>query len=125
MIAKQGDNNCVARGLSTMRLALGYDCAIPYGEQANVGSLIQSEILSMCPIWFPDHDTYVFCAKEHADLADDSSDYAGKTCFRNTDDYIIGFSYYVGESKSAHFVVGAPTMYGDMHLAIAVYVVLE
>jgi hypothetical protein len=107
-----------------MRAALGYTEPAPdyhnmekspRGALENVGK------------WFPDHEVIVMCGEDQADEANtqDNVKYAG-TWFDYTKDwnnYIIGFSYYIGEKNSpSHFVIGYPIFYGDMKASVCVCV---
>ena len=125
MIAQQSDNNCVWRALSTMRLALGYDIAVPKEFENDIGPKSPIDVLNTAKKWFPDHDVSVFCGQDIANVATDKSTYNGANwdmAEKEVDEHIIAFSYYTTNSEISHFVIGAPTLYDNMYTSMIVCV---
>jgi len=110
-----------------MRLALGYAEAKPEAfKDIEPGTKTVHWILENAPAWFPEHKVKVWCSKTIAEEAANSDAFDGDYIpdFFNWDAHITGFSYSVPPSLS-HFVVGAPSLYGDMIMSIVVCVELE
>lgn len=109
-IARQSGGNCVFRGLSTMRLALGYRCGIPKGYTPT-GRMHVGDIVAMLHDWFPRHQVSVWCDVADAARRKKHVTYAGSNfpLDSNVDNYLIGFSYYIDDDCS-HFVIGAPLL---------------
>ena len=126
MIERQGDKNCVARALSTMRLALGYTEPAPrYYEQ---GAKYPRWILENAGLWFPLHRVKVFCSACDAKdaLIPSNCEFVGDF-FTNEfdfDRYLVAFSYLdtMKGSTNAHFVIGVPCLYAGMETSIVVCV---
>jgi len=127
LIAQQSGENCVARGLSTMRAVLGYDTPIPEGYVLH-GAMQPFEVINEVPLWFPDHNPIVYASKNEGELAGNPAHFAGDTLKlseSDADTMLIGFSYYLEGRHDGHFVIGAPTLYGDMRVAFTVCVEME
>lgn len=125
MIAKQSGKNCVARGLSTMRLALGYNEPLPENLNWDVGPKAPYQILESAKVWFPEHNTKVYCSCNQAQKASNFDCFCGEYCDmteQEIDNNIIAFSYYTSDDTISHFVVGFPTLYDGMYCSVMVCV---
>ena len=129
MIAQQTGMNCVNRAFSIMRLALGYNEAIP--DFAIDGPKTPADILSAAGHWFPEHTVDVMCAPDQAMKAVNvprNCTYTG-TGVPDSNEYwdahLSAFSYYVGENDDAHFVIGTPCLYDSMKTSVVVAVEIQ
>ena len=115
MIAQQTGGNCLVRGFTTMRLALGYAEAKPEAyKDMEPGEKDVDWVLENALAWFPEHNVLVWCDQTRAVIP----------CEFDWDAHIVGFSYSIPTDTSEHFVVGVPSLRGDMTSAVAVCVEL-
>ena len=118
-IETQFNNRCVARGLSIMRIVLGYDGIIPFEiEKTQV-----QDIINIVGKVFPDNEVYVWSHPDKFEYPDINVHYCGDNIPDSFDDirYIIGFSYFENFDGPGHFVVGWPVAYNNLlGLVIAV-----
>ena len=127
MIAQQTGGNCLVRGFTTMRLALGYAEAKPEAyKDMEPGGKTFRWILENAPAWFPEHKVKVWCSKMTAEKAENSDAFDGDyiPAFFDWDAHIAGFGYSAAGEEHTHFVVGAPTLFGDMVADVVVCVEL-
>ena len=128
-IARMSGNNYVAIAFSTMRLALGYEKAVPdwYDESLYNNCKHPTEICEVAGLWFPDHEVEVCCYRPYGEAAQTAPNctYIGDCIPKDSyvwDNYLTAFSYYVGDNDDAHMVVGRPCIYGDMKFSVVVNV---
>ena len=109
-IADASNGRCVARGFSTMRLALGYEQALPFLIDYSPDGSQMPGLIGEC---FPNRNILLFCeesAIEGADIPSNVEYREGTPDEYSLDKYLWSFSY-IGEVEShAHFVIGSPAL---------------
>lgn len=108
-IADASNGRCVARGFSIMRLALGYEQALPFLIDHSPTGSQMPHLIGEC---FPQHNILLFCKEDVIEGADipNNVEYLGDHGNGHSHDgYLWAFSY-VGEEDGgkAHFVIGSP-----------------
>lgn len=136
MIERQHNGNCVARALSTMRLALGYKESKPYDYE--IGGKNTRWIAINAGDWFPDHKVMIYCGS--ASIPTPINQCKNVTYYpfeennvfeedHKFDNGITGFDYFEkNEDESntvSHFVVGVPLIYKHMWTSIIVHVLFN
>lgn len=110
-IASASNGRCVARGFSIMRLALGYEEALPFPIDYSPASEEMPLLISKC---FPQHHILLFCEKAVVEGMDIPSnvEYMGKNADGySLDDYLWAFSYLAKkDGEKAHLVIGSPAL---------------
>jgi len=133
MIASDSAGNCVARALSTMRLALGYADGVPAAFADDPpGGKDDVWILENAPTWFPDRAVLVWCAESATGLVGDSSAYAG-TVVPGDFDYdahLMAFSICGNPDDDEgdywhHLVVGSPGRFNAAGPSVILAVSIE
>ena len=139
-IAAASNGNCVARALSTMRLALGYPTGLPDNYQPPVGyGRKVPEIVAMLGDFFPGRRVYVGCL-----AASLPPDYPANVLYVgenfnigpephpafDVDACLLAFSYQPpGDDQTGHMVIGYPCTYPaegmNMLLSLVIGVELE
>lgn len=109
MIADTSQNKCVHRGISVMRLALGYPTGLPAGFPKN-GPMEFTSIIRWFARSFPDRDTFAWHpewwrVKHPANMV-----YFGGLPAEKVDDrFLTAFAIPCpGNETDAHFLVGEP-----------------
>ena len=110
-----GNYRCVERGISTMRLALGYSTGLPKGwscELVTTGMLMK-DIFDLFRQAFPGREVHIYIpdgavlkfpgTKPISILGPDLT---------HPNDYLFAFAYTTESTEESHFVIGAPTTYG-------------
>ena len=106
-------DNCVARAISTMRLVLGYEEALPDWFQMGLKDFTQEFIDSMRRC-FPKHQVTMWANGNYSSLED-----------TELGDYLVAFIYKMNNRES-HMLVGIPAVkFNKLLLVIAVEWVLE
>lgn len=126
-IAEMSGNNCVAIAFSTMRLALGYESAVPDWYTEDSAAKSPTEICEAAGYWFPQNEVDVYCYRPYGEIANTAKNclYAGDVIPGPGDtwnDYLTAYAFYVGDNDDAHMVVGRPCLYGDMKFSVVVNV---
>ena len=120
MIAQASNNNCIARALSTMRLALGYPTGTP--TNYDLGQKRQADIATNLAVWFPEHSCFVAMIQEEKEKSHlgenvkylgDNFTWGNSESDINNDEWLVAFSYHNSQEKDpiGHMVIGAPTTY--------------
>lgn len=128
-IAGTAGGKCFERGISTMRLALGYEEGLPLEWNCPFPTSSRG-IVDMLPIAFPGRAIRVW----HSDwgimegLRSPQWFYMG-TDYETTeesDNWLAAFAYVDRNDTKGHFVIGEPATYGEDHqIAMIVAVSLE
>ena len=118
-VSQASNGNCIARAISTMRLALQYGTPLP--PNWDIGERQVQDIISMVGCCFPDHDVVVWAHKnvweaavpcnnvtlggEYIDICNDEM----------LDDYLYAFAYEAPNAATggSHMVVGFPISYSE------------
>jgi hypothetical protein len=132
-IAPSSKQRCVQRGISTMRLALGYKTGLPkdwwYKPEGGTGSWYMTDEIRQILESFPRHKVIIYwfdskVARECGEYGLPVKD--GDVLFtigeQWHDEHLLGFSYRHAYD-ACHFVVGSPT--DDMHIMYLVAVSLN
>jgi len=126
-IASLSNWRCIHRGVSIMRLALGYETGLPndwwYRPEGGLGYNGCTDEIRQILQSFPQHDVAVFCPSEYAKRWElRPEEYTEKNTLYTLvgseewqDDHIFAFSYFHNKNLNIHFVVGNPT-FNDEHL---------
>ena len=123
MIPVQSGNNCMVRGLATMRLTLGYTDPVPQNAGQDVEFKNVAWLLDNAPLWFPDHDVFVFCGKREFERARYGGAWYGEVAPAcNFDGGVVGFAYNHESWDIGHFVVGTPAVFPGMQVLFVIYV---
>lgn len=112
-IAQASDNNCCARAISVMRLALGYEEGLPLGWDTLIKDKYVHELISALGDCFPDRNIIVACSRETAHKASFSDrvqrigdgDLSGGRV--ELDRHLFAFVYGITDDDS-HIVIGTP-----------------
>jgi len=113
-IAQASDNNCCARAISTMRLALGYEEGLPPNWE--MGGKHTHELVSSLDNCFPGRRIIVACRAEemakstHTDricYLGEKIAYGGGDDDVDLDRYLFAFVFCTSDENS-HIVVGTP-----------------
>lgn len=118
------DYHCVQRGISTMRLALGYKTGLPKAFKAVMKptGLDFLDMVRLARLSFPGHEVLIFCNQlKYMDNVQSLGQL--NRCFRPLweDKYLWGFSYTVESTLESHFVVGMPITYnGELQVVFAI-----
>lgn len=120
-----GDNyHCVQRGISTMRLALGYKTGLPKGFEAVMKPTGLDFCDMVCLAWssFPGREVLIFCSQlKYMDNVQSLGQFNQRFRPNWADKYLWGFSYTVESTPESHFVVGAPVTYnGELQVVFAI-----
>jgi len=119
-IADASNGRCVARGFSTMRLALGYKEPLPFPiDYSPIGSQMPG-LLGEC---FPNHNILLFCKEDVIEGADMPSnvEYRGEVADgESLDKHLWSFSYTGEDGGIAHFVIGSPALIATLHQVFAI-----
>lgn len=115
---------CTQRGISTMRLALGYKTGLPKGFEVVMKptGLDLYDVARLAWLSFPDREVLVFCNQlKYMDNVQPLDQF--NQSFRPDwqDKYLWGFSYTVESTPEAHFVIGTPVTYnGEIQVVLAI-----
>lgn len=108
-LAKASNGRCVARGISTMRLALGYRKPLPVPLDHIPDGSQMPRLMGKC---FPKHNILFFGGTHGVGIAPRNVRHCGtSTNGYDPDKYLWCFSYQVTENAS-HFVIGPPSSAG-------------
>lgn len=106
------NNHCVERGISTMRLALGYDEPLPKNWPTNIRKR-SKQLAQLCGLAFPDREVQVWLDYKGAYKLPKNVTFAGTYYkYKDRDDCLAAFTYGAKESDFSHFVVGVPCFCG-------------
>ena len=119
-IADASNGRCVARGISTMRLALGYEEALPFPIDHSPDGAQMVALMGEC---FPDRKVLLVCASSVIDVTNlpNNVEYLGDHIGGlSHDKYLWCFSYVGGDENRAHFVIGSPEFHLRFHQVFAI-----
>ena len=113
--------NCIERGISTMRLALGYGNALPDGWEFK--SRDCKAIVEELPNWFPGRK--MIAAVNELDRSLINWPYSVQYVDQYEldalrEDYLLAFAYYDAEKTQGHLVIGVPIYFKDMPMNIGI-----
>lgn len=115
MIAKGSNHGCLQRGISIMRLALGYEKGLPDGWHCNRrGNFSMRDEVHAVLNAFPRHRTRIICSKGKAKALE-----LGRTQYfsrfranvdKFIDNHIFAVAYMHNQYGECHFFVGNPVV---------------
>ena len=109
-IADASNGRCVARGFSTMRLALGYKEPLPFPIEYSPDGSQMPKLIGDC---FPNHNILLFCEEsviEEADIPSNIEHLGTYPDGQSLNKYLWSFSYTEKDGGTAHFVSGSPAL---------------
>lgn len=125
-IADGDDYYCTQRGISTMRLALGYKTGLPKGFEVTMKpkGMDLYDAVRLAQLSFPGRGVLIFCTRqlEYMDGVQPLSQFNQRTR-PDWNKYLWGFSYTVESTPESHFVVGTPVAYnGELQIVLVIAV---
>lgn len=115
-IAPISDYGCLQRGVSTMRLALGYEKGLPDNWSITTGGLdsewtLVDELYAVLES-FPRHHVRIICEDVQAKIwglgRDEYHGLPRTNIFKYEDTHIFAFSYMHNRFGACHFLIGHP-----------------
>lgn len=108
-IANGSNSHCIERGISTMRLALGYEKGLP--DNWEIGERDVLGLIYALGLAFPDHKVLAWYneAGPAKTLPNVQAWQTNEMPDLTWDEYLIAFAY--GEDGRSHFVIGTPTQF--------------
>lgn len=118
-IAPLHEDGCLGRGISIMRLALGYEKGLPDGwklfSHTRTQYTVKDEILAVANA-FPEHTVRIICAKGLAEAVGLRRDQYIEAFYANpkkvANNFMFGFAYtthIINLYMINHFIVANPT----------------
>jgi hypothetical protein len=122
-IADAYDGKCVDRGFSTMRLALGYKRGLPESWVSQTISI--RKFLNLLPSVFPGRRFRIWGDPKLCKGSFLWEHYIGTeySTTAESNNWLTAFVYGPQEGKS-HFVIGEPTVFGDMEVSLIIAVAI-
>lgn len=125
-IYASSNKHCVERGISTMRLALGYETGLPKGWPIDIIKR-NKQVIQLCGLAFPDRQVLGWWEYENnykipQNVLHKGRDWKSRP---DMDNYLSAFTYGENGNDFVHFVVGEPVWHGNIQINIIIAVSLE
>lgn len=120
-ISLASGRHCVERGISIMRLALGYKTGLPDRWPLNCKKR-RKTIFQLLGLAFPDRDCFVWCDNSPFYKLPKNVVFENDLSFLDIDEYLFAFGYGDKKTKQGHWVVGEPTAFGLDYIVCVVAV---
>ena len=114
------NSHCVERGISTMRMALGYEKGLPQKWPVDLPKKVE-QLVRLCGLAFPDRAVQAWYDNSLTFSLPHNVTRMGEWRPQsNYDDWLTAFAYENKEKTSAHFVVGEPGCMDKVMLVISI-----